>query len=151
HRVLRARRSGAMALDPPALEDAARREGAVRVRTPGRILVRAPNWIGDVVLSLGAVRDLRRNFPDSRIEVLARPWVADLYQALPDVDAVRAATGFRADAASLRGGFDAALLLPNSFASAALALAARIPERWGYATDGRGPLLTRSCPVPAGI
>ena len=45
---------------------------------PERIVVRAPNWIGDVVLSLAAVRDLRRNFPRARIEVLARPWVADV-------------------------------------------------------------------------
>ena len=28
-----------------------------------RLLIRAPNWMGDVVLSLPAVRDLRRNFP----------------------------------------------------------------------------------------
>jgi len=47
-----------------------------------RLLVRAPNWVGDVVLSLPAVRDLRRNFAETRIEVLARPWVAELYRAV---------------------------------------------------------------------
>lgn len=116
-----------------------------------RLLVRAPNWIGDAVLSLGAVRDLRRNFPAARIEVLARPWVADLYRAVAEVDAVRTAAGFGADVAALRGAFDAALLLPNSFASAAQVFGARVPERWGYATDGRGPLLTRRCGVPPGV
>jgi len=55
---------------------------------PERILVRAPNWIGDVVLSLPALRDLRRRFPTARLEVLARPWVAGLYRAVPDVDAI---------------------------------------------------------------
>jgi heptosyltransferase-2 len=115
------------------------------------LLVRAPNWIGDAVLSLGAVRDLRRNFPVSRIEVLARPWVADLYHAVGEVDAVRAASGFRAGVAAARGGFDAALLLPNSFGSALQAAAARIPERWGYATDGRGLLLTRRPRVPRAL
>jgi len=113
-----------------------------------RILVRAPNWIGDAVLSLGAVRDLRRNFPASRIEVLARPWVADLYGAVAEVDAVRRTTAFRPDAAALRGAFDAALLLPNSFGTALQVFAAGIPERWGYATDGRGMLLTRRARVP---
>jgi heptosyltransferase-2 len=44
----------------------------------GRLLVRAPNWVGDVVLSLPALRDLRRAFPGARLSVLARPWVADL-------------------------------------------------------------------------
>ena len=109
-----------------------------------RIVVRAPNWIGDVVLSLGAVRDLRRNFPAARIEVLARPWVGGLYGAVSEVDGVRTSTGLRADTDSVRGAFDAAVLLPNSFASALAVWRAGIEERWGYATDARGPLLTRA-------
>ena len=113
-----------------------------------RIVVRAPNWIGDVVLSLGAVRDLRLNFPHARIEVLARAWVADLYRAVSEIDAVRIATGVRADAAALRGAFDAAVVLPNSFGSALPPVMAGIGERWGYATDGRRPLLTRAPRVP---
>ena len=118
---------------------------------PGRIIVRAPNWIGDAVLSLGAVRDLRRNFPKARIEVLARAWVADLYAAVSEVDGVRVSAGLRKDVASLRGQFDAALLLTNSFQTALAMWAARIPERWGYARDGRGLLLTRAPRVPEGV
>ena len=113
------------------------------------LLIRAPNWMGDVVLSLAAVRDLRRNFPVARIEVLARPGVADLYRAVREVDAVRTATGFKGDIESIRAGaFGAAVLLPNSFGTALQALLARVPERWGYATDGRGRLLTRRARVP---
>jgi heptosyltransferase-2 len=115
--------------------------------TPERILVRAPNWLGDVVLSLAAVRDLRRNFPRSRIEVLARPSVAALYGAVAEVDAIRESGGIRADARAIRGGFDAAVLLTNSLGSALAPRLAGIPERWGYATDGRGPLLTRRARV----
>jgi heptosyltransferase-2 len=118
---------------------------------PARVVVRAPNWIGDVVLSLPAVRDLRRNFPRARLEVLARPWVADLYRAVGEVDAVRVSAGVRADAEALRGAFDAAVVLPNSFASVLPAWLARIPERWGYATGGRAPLLTRAPRVPAQV
>jgi heptosyltransferase II len=117
-------------------------------RDPERILVRAPNWIGDVVLSLPAVRDLRRNFPRARVEVLARPWVADLYRAVPEVDGVRVAQGVRADAAGLRGAFDVGVILPNSFGSALPLWMAGVAERWGYATDGRRPLLTRAPRVP---
>jgi lipopolysaccharide heptosyltransferase II len=115
---------------------------------PERIVVRAPNWIGDVVLSLAALRDLRRNFPRARLEVLARAWVADLYRAVGEVDAVRIAQGVRADADALRGAFDAGVVLPNSFGSALALWWARVPERWGYATDGRRPLLTRAPRVP---
>jgi heptosyltransferase-2 len=114
---------------------------------PDRVLVRAPNWIGDAVLCLGAVRDLRQNFPEARLEVQARPWVAELFRAVGEVDDVRAAAGLRPEVEAARG-FDVAVLLPNSFASALAAFAARVPERWGYATDGRGLLLTRAASVP---
>jgi lipopolysaccharide heptosyltransferase II len=116
--------------------------------TVDRLLVRAPNWLGDVVLSLAALRDLRRSHPAARLTVLARPSVAGLYEAVPEVDAVRASRGWRADADSLRGAFDAAVLLPNSFGSALAPFLARVPERWGFATDARGPLLTRGVRVP---
>ena len=120
-------------------------ERRVTRRSSG-IVVRAPNWIGDVVLSLPAVRDLRRNFPAARIEVLARPWVAELYGAVAEVDAVRPSAGVRADAASVRGAFDAAVLLPNSFAAAFAVWRAGIPRALGLrdrrprpAADPRGP------------
>jgi heptosyltransferase-2 len=118
------------------------------VREVSRLLVRAPNWIGDVVLSLPALRDLRHGFPTARLEVLARPWVADLYRAVSEVDGVVESRGVSPDARELKGRFDVAVLLPNSFASALGVYRAGIPERWGYATDGRGLLLTRRCRVP---
>lgn len=116
---------------------------------PSRLVVRAPNWLGDVVLSLAAVRDVRRNFPQARLTVLARPSVAELYGAVGEVDEVLVSRGVREDARTMRGRFDAAVLLPNSFASALAAWMAAVPERWGWATDGRGLLLTRGPRVPA--
>ncbi len=113
--------------------------------------VRAPNWIGDVVLSLPALRDVRRNFPRSRIEVVARPWVADLYRGVAEIDDVRMAKSFAEETALLAGGFDLALLFPNSFATAWAARRAGVAERWGYATDCRQLLLTRRAPVPASV
>jgi heptosyltransferase-2 len=103
-----------------------------------RLLLRAPNWLGDAVLSLAALRDLRRNFPAARVEVLARPRVAGLYEAVPEV-------------AAARDGFDLAVLFPNSFGSALALRAAGVGQRWGYATDGRAWLLTRSAAVPRAV
>jgi heptosyltransferase-2 len=117
---------------------------------PRRILVRAPSWLGDAVLALSAVRDLRNNFPDAPIEVVARPWVAELYRMVREIDGVREASRFGEFVAAARG-FDVAILLPNSFGSALQVFAAGVPERWGYATRWRRPLLTRSAPVPSGI
>jgi heptosyltransferase-2 len=115
-------------------------------------VVRAPNWLGDVMLSLPAVRDVRKNFPEARIDVLARPSVAPLYGAVSQVDGTLESRGTSADAALLRGGgYEAAVLLPNSFGTAFAAWRAGIPERWGYARDGRGLLLTRAVRVPAEV
>jgi heptosyltransferase II len=116
-----------------------------------RVVVRAPNWLGDVVLSLAAVRDLRRNLPGAHVTVLARPSVAELFQAVAEVDEVVVSRGLRADAAALRGRHDLGVLLPNSFGSALALALARIPERWGWSSDARGLLLTRAARVPAQI
>ena len=45
-----------------------------------RILVRATNWVGDAVLSLPALEAIRARFPKAYIAILARPWVAELYE-----------------------------------------------------------------------
>jgi heptosyltransferase-2 len=116
-----------------------------------RIVVRAPNWVGDVVLSLPAIRDLRRNFPRARLTVLARPWVADLYRPVTEVDEVQESREFGKDVDWLKGAFDLGVLLPNSFGSALTLWQAGVPERFGYATDGRGPLLTRAVPVSGDV
>ncbi len=114
-------------------------------------MVRAPNWIGDALLSLPALRDLRRNFPAARLEVLARGWVAGLYEAVTEIDGLHVSRGLRADVELMRARCDTAVLLPNSLAAALPPFLARVPERWGYATALRGPLLTRAGRVPPDV
>lgn len=116
---------------------------------PRRIAVRAPNWLGDVILSLPAVRDVRRAFPNARVTILARPSVACLYEAVREIDAVLPVRGLGQEIGVCRGGrFDLALLLTNSIGTALSAVLGGVPERWGYGTDARGSLLTRSARVP---
>lgn len=111
---------------------------------PRCLAILAPNWLGDAVMALPAIADLRRRCAGSRIVVAARRSVADLFRLVPFVDDI-----ISQDVAALRGaGADVAVLLPNSFASAWLVRRAGIAERWGYATDWRGWLLTRSIPRP---
>jgi heptosyltransferase-2 len=119
-----------------------------------KILVRATNWVGDAVMSLPALRALHEKFPSAEISILAKPWVADLYgrepfcQRVIPYTAADLASKWQA-AKSLRDeNFDCAILLQNAFEAAAVAFAARIPERIGYARDGRSLLLTRAIPVP---
>jgi heptosyltransferase II len=119
-----------------------------------RILVRATNWVGDAVMSLPALRALKERFPEARISILAKPWVADLYRREPFCGELIPYTAGDAGAKwrvarELAGRkFDCAILLQNAFEAAAIAWAARIPERIGYARDGRSALLTRAIAVP---
>jgi len=105
-------------------------------------------------MSLPALRALRERFPQARISILAKPWVADLYRREPICNSLIPYTartlGEKAAAArELRPcQFDTAILLQNAFEAAAIAYLARIPERIGYARDGRGFLLTHAIPVP---
>lgn len=121
-----------------------------------RILLRATNWVGDVAMSLPALKALRASFLSDHVAVLARPWVADLYRLRRDVDEVlvedpagaHAGTeGRRRLAAELRAkSFDRALLLPTSFGAAWTVQQAGIPERFGWAAEGRAALLTHALP-----
>ncbi len=123
-----------------------------------RLLVRATNWLGDAVMSVPALREIRRVHPGWRVTVLARPWVAELYggEGLCDDLAVYDRDGAHGGllgrermARELRAmAFDRAILLPNAFDAAWLAWRAGIPDRIGFDRDGRGPLLTRRIPRP---
>jgi heptosyltransferase-2 len=123
-----------------------------------KLLIRATNWVGDAIMALPALRAVRSRFPETVIAILARPYVADIYRDQDVCDQLiqydsqekhagmfgreRLATELRA----LK--FDVALLLQNAFDAAWLAWRASIPERIGYARDGRSFLLTKPVQVP---
>jgi lipopolysaccharide heptosyltransferase II len=116
-----------------------------------KIVVRVPNWIGDVVFALPALRSLGAHFAGSDIRVAGPPWAAGLLSGTEfagktmALHPAGASLRAREAAATLRAeAFDTGILLTNSFSSALLFRRARIKERWGYGTDGRGFLLTRS-------
>ncbi len=123
--------------------------------TAKNILIRGTNWVGDAVISIPAMREIRRIFADAHISLLVRPWVRDIYSAVDFVDEVldydkdgihSGAQGFYRLVADLRRRrFDLAILLQNAFEAAFLAWSAGIPHRVGYARDGRSFLLTKAC------
>ena len=110
-----------------------------------RLLVRTPNWLGDVVMALPALAALRAHFPRAALSAAAPRPLAPLLAAAPGVDEVVGLTrggpgGRRSEAEALRrGAFDVVVLLPGSFGSAWTARRAGIPERWGFAgTTSKG-------------
>jgi len=123
----------------------------------GRILIRATNWVGDAVMAVPALEQIRERFPEAHIAVLARPWVSGLYDKslIDEIIPYTVAKGWK----DLRGKwelagrlramrFDAAILQQNAFEAAAIVWLARIPVRIGYSRDGRGLLLSDPIAVP---
>ena len=109
-------------------------------------------------MSLPALRAIRQGFPEAVITVLAKPWVADLYEGEGSIDQVMTFEGAagardwlakRDLVARIReANFDLAVLFPNSFESAAVVRLAGVKRIIGYARDGRSLLLTNRIAVP---
>ncbi len=123
-----------------------------------KILVRATNWIGDAVMTTPALGSIRSALPDAEIVLAANPVVAELMSPHPWCNRVivydkkgrhagwRGLYRFSRGLAAER--FDLAILFQNAIGAAIMARLAGIGTRAGYATDGRGPLLTHSVRVP---
>lgn len=119
------------------------------------ILIRGVNWVGDAVMTMPAIHNVRKAYPEAKICLLVRPSVSPLFEHDPNIDEIiyysdehRGLPGRIRLALGLRQrGFCRAILLQNAFDAALLSFLAGIPERIGYERDGRGMLLTTGVPV----
>jgi heptosyltransferase-2 len=126
-----------------------------------KILVRGTNWVGDAVMSVPALKEIRRLFPAAHITLLVRPWVKDVYSAADFVNEVEEYdkqgvhsgwAGFTRIVSEVRGqGFDLAILLQNAIEAALIAWRAGIPRRMGYSSDARRMLLTHPCKIDPAV
>lgn len=119
-----------------------------------RIVVRGTNWVGDAVMTVPALREIRRLFPAAHITLATRSWARGLLAEADFLDdlQVHDGSGLRSVVQQVREwrkrSFDLAVLLPNSLETALVASLARVPLRIGYATDGRQALLTHPLALP---
>ncbi len=126
-------------------------------RPSRKLLIVMPTWLGDCVMATPTLRALRGLYPEAHISALVRHNIRPILDGLDSVDRLLSVrprdkrggkkSGRRRTVVGLgrrlsKGGFDMAVLLPNSFKSAALVAVAGIPRRVGYERDGRGVLLT---------
>jgi len=117
---------------------------------PTRTLVIAPNWVGDLVMAEPALRALADS--GRELTLFSKKSLAALAPLLPGAPATleKRAAAVDSVAAMAAGGFDEAVVLPNSFRSAWLPARAGIPRRFGYRGELRGPLLAPALPRPRG-
>ena len=125
---------------------------------PNNILVRVPNWIGDAVMCLPALMDIRDCFAKACITIVARPTIAELLReqcGINDVLVYEHQTDhsglfglLRLSQVIRKRAFDTAVLFQNAFEAAVLVAFSNIPTRIGYATDGREWLLSHSVRLP---
>ena len=119
-----------------------------------RIVVRGTNWVGDAVMTVPALREIRRLFPAANITLATRSWARGLFAEADFLDdfQVHDGSGLRSVVQQVREwrkrNFDLAVLFPNSLETALVASLARVPLRIGYATDGRQALLTHPLELP---
>src|SRR5207237_3333095 len=131
------------------------RERRLESRNIKRVVVRGANWVGDAVMTVPALRELRRLLPAARITLATRPWAegifadADFIDDLLLLDDRRGVRSFMRQVSAWRARrFDLALIFPNAFEPALVAAAARVPLRFGYGTDARARLLTHALATP---
>lgn len=110
-----------------------------------KILVRAPNWLGDAVMATPFLKRLVARNPGAAVDVVGKAGVAPVYAKMPGLRRVLALGAEEASAAALRRErYNAAYVLPPSFSSAWHVFRAGVPRRVGHAADGRSLLLTEA-------
>lgn len=118
---------------------------------PFRMLVRSPNWLGDSVICISAVRALKAGRPDAHVTVAAPEKVGAIWKLVPEVDDVIALTNrsFFTNLKSIRQkpAFDVAILFPNSLRVALEVWSAGISRRVAYRGHHRRWLLNQIVPA----
>ncbi|NGX55223.1 MAG: ADP-heptose--LPS heptosyltransferase 2 [Chlamydiae bacterium] len=114
-----------------------------------KIVIRMPNWLGDLVMATPIIRDVRQKYPNAHITAMCQTNVAPLLHANPHLDRILTFSEKRQAIKALRGAhFDFGILLTNSLSSAWLFWRGGVKKRRGFISDGRRLLLNDPVPMP---
>lgn len=115
------------------------------------ILVVGPSWVGDTVISQVLLKLLKQRHSAAQIDYLAPPWTLPLLARMPEVrrgitnpfghGALQLSARRRLGIELRAGGYNQALVLPNSWKSALPPWFAGIPLRTGFRGEARWGLL----------
>ena len=126
-----------------------------------RILVRLPNWLGDLVMSVGFINVLNKKFPDAKIDVICKKGMEDLLDFFPTIskrfifskqefDGIFGAYKFGRKIKRTEQ-YDLFFCLPNSFSSALMGFSSGAKKRIGFKNEGRNFLFTQSFSQPKNL
>lgn len=131
------------------------------METPQNIIVKMPNWLGDLVMGTPVLADLRKQFPNARITAMGQSNVAPLLKSDPNIDELfsyKRPSGWISHQQHWdiidnlkRGKYDLGVLLTNSFSSAWWFWWGNVQNRIGYTGNLRSLLLTKAVPLPRHI
>ncbi|HEV7329661.1 MAG TPA: glycosyltransferase family 9 protein [Flavisolibacter sp.] len=126
-----------------------------------KILVRLPNWLGDMVMAVGAVRQIPETFPGAEVSVIVKKGLHDLLTFFPPTkhQFIFSKEEYKGVKGAWRFGkmirkkeqFDLFLSFPDSFSSALVGYATGAKNRIGYRKEGRDILLTNVYSKPKGL
>lgn len=126
---------------------------------PKNIIVRMPNWLGDLVMATPVLHDIRQKWPKASITAMCQSNVAALLQHDPNLTYIysyKKPSGWIHKGQHIdiieklqMGQYDLGILLTNSFSSAWWFWRGHVSNRIGFATNLRSLLLNKAVPFPA--
>jgi len=126
-----------------------------------KILVRLPNWLGDVVMSTGFIRALKIKYPSSEIDVIIKKGLDPIIDFIPEINRryIFSKEEWKGLPGAYRFGrrikqetrYDLFFCLPDSFSSAFMAWATGAKQRIGFRKELRSIFLTRSFRKPSSL
>jgi len=125
-----------------------------------KILVRLPNWLGDVVMSTAFVNAVRQIYPDDQLDVIIKKELGGIASFIPGIHHVHpfskqehnGLSGVYRFGKKLRSEkYDLFFCLPDSLSSAIMGWATGAKKRIGFGKEGRFFLMTNSYKKPINL
>jgi lipopolysaccharide heptosyltransferase II len=125
-----------------------------------KILVRLPNWLGDVVMSTAFIGAVKQAYPTAQVDVIIKKELSAIAALIPGLhkihsfskDEYRGLGGVYRFGKSLRAErYDIFFTLPDSLSSAVMGKATGAKQRIGYSKEGGFFLLTKVCRRPPNV
>lgn len=127
-------------------------------KEPKNILIRMPNWLGDLVMATPIIHDVRQKWPNASITAMCQGNTGALLSCDPNLTEVwqfKKPSGWIHRSHHLeiidtlkRGEYDLGILLTNSFSSAWRLWRGKVANRIGFAGNMRNILLNKAVPFP---